>query len=110
MSAKIKQNKKIKTYSLFVISFFLMTAFLPVIQTGLSEANDSNVGVNITCVTYADETLITYDILGYNTEEIVVDEIAYLKYSIPDESNTHEPGHPDIELSKNLNFRCNISA
>ena len=91
------QKKSRKIQSIFLTLMLVCLVFLPGIQTVASNENDSNEAVEITLTQNTDEsTTISYDINEYTSEIEMVDGTEYLRYRIPDESNSKKLGFPDL--------------
>jgi len=93
----IEKSGKIK--SIFFIAMLIGLAFLPGIQTAVSNENekDENGAVNINILSHIEENIvISFDINTFQMETINLDEIIYYRYILPGESNSLNAGFPDL--------------
>jgi len=81
MNRKINRstNTIIKPVSFFIMCIFIMTAFMPLTQIGLSAPLNQS-GIEITINGYTDNVELTYHILGYDIETIMSEGKEYKRY------------------------------
>ena len=79
-----------KSISLVVFFIFLIMAFLPLTQIGLSEAGqiEANVTINVITTENNNEIILEYSIPTYNIETIILNRRPYQLYTLNDESNS----------------------
>jgi len=87
-----------KSISLVVFFIFLIMAFLPLTQIGLSEAGqvEANVTINVITTENNNEIILEYSIPTYNIETIILNRRPYQLYTLNDESNSLIKGFPDL--------------
>ena len=85
-----------------VLVFFIICTFLGSAhstystQTYQELLNPFLEEVDITCTTYDDHTILDYQLPTVHTNEVIIDDTAYLRVSFFDEAALHTRGVPDL--------------
>jgi len=83
-----------KTICIIIISLLILAGFGAFVVPGEEPKDSDEIIISLDC--YGDITEITYEITGYQTDTVVIDEREYQQITLGSESQIKEKGAPDL--------------